>query len=147
MLGDYVNEISDPRHRPEMKEYLLQMERQGDLPAGTKLIQPRTGYCIKTTIKKMVSEKTKSFFDQKLFINVCFHEAIEKPTQEHTSRPDGSSGVDWSLPYRVSKMRHDQDNKKALVSTYDIVFHEEVTKYLIHDEFKKFVSDTAIDGV
>ena len=33
------------------------------------------------------------------------------------------------------------------MSTYDIVFHEEVIKYLIHDEFKKFVSDTAIDGV
>jgi len=63
MLGDYVNEISDPKHKPEMQEYLRQMERQGDLPAGTKLIRPRPGYCIKTTIKKMVSEKTKSFFD------------------------------------------------------------------------------------
>tara|TARA_B110000285_G_C15120381_1_gene616755 strand:+ start:348 stop:791 length:444 start_codon:yes stop_codon:yes gene_type:complete len=147
MLGDYVNEISDPKHKPEMAEYLRQMERQGDLPAGTKLIRPRAGYCIKTTIKKMVSEKSKTFFDQKLFINVCFHESIEKPTQEHHKRPDGSSGVNWSLPYRVSKLRHDQDNKKDLVSTYDIVFHEEVTKFLIHDEFKKFVSDTAIDGV
>jgi hypothetical protein len=22
MLGDYVNEISDPKHKPEMQEYL-----------------------------------------------------------------------------------------------------------------------------
>jgi len=82
-----------------------------------------------------------------LFINVAFHENIDKPKQEQHKRPDGSVGVNWTLPYRVSKLRHDQDNKKQLVSTYDIVFHEEVTKYLIHDEFKKFVSDTAIDGV
>ena len=47
----------------------------------------------------------------------------------------------------MSKLRHDQDNKKALVSTYDIVFHTDTTKYLIYPEFKKFVSDTAIDGV
>lgn len=56
-------------------------------------------------------------------------------------------GVNWSLPYRVSKLRHDQDNKKALVSTYDIVFHSDIQKFLLHSEFKKFVSDTAIDGV
>lgn len=74
MLGDYVDEISDPKHKPELKQYLRQMEEQGDLPPGTALIQPEAGFCMKTTCKKMVSEKTKSFFDQKCFINVCFHE-------------------------------------------------------------------------
>ena len=38
MLGDYVNEISDPKHKPEMQAYLRQMEEQGDLPPGTILI-------------------------------------------------------------------------------------------------------------
>jgi len=26
MLGDYVDEISDPKHKPELKQYLKQME-------------------------------------------------------------------------------------------------------------------------
>jgi hypothetical protein len=82
MLGDYVDEISDPKHKPELKQYLRQMEEQGDLPPGTALIQPEAGFCMKTTCKKMVSEKTKSFFDQKCFINVCFHEAVQKPEKE-----------------------------------------------------------------
>lgn len=44
-------------------------------------------------------------------------------------------------------MRHDQDNNKQLVSTYDVVFHDEVQRYLMHQDFQKFVADTAIDGV
>ena len=31
--------------------------------------------------------------------------------------------------------------------TYDVVFHSEVGNYLVYPEFKKFVADTAIDGV
>lgn len=147
MLTDYVNEISDPKHKPEMQQYLRQMEEQGDLPPGTELIQPITGFCIKTTAKKMMSEKTKTFFDQKCFINVCFHEKVEKPQQETVTQPNGERGTHWSLPYRVSKMRHDQDNKEELCSTFDVVFHVDVIKFLVHDDFKKFVADTAIDGI
>ena len=33
------------------------------------------------------------------------------------------------------------------MSLYDIVFHNDVMKFLIHEEFKKFVADTAIDGI
>ena len=40
MLGDYVDEISDPKHRPEHDQYLREMEERGELPAGTQLIQP-----------------------------------------------------------------------------------------------------------
>ena len=58
------------------------MEEQGDLPPGTALIQPEAGFCMKTSCKKMVSEKTKSFFEQKCFINVCFHESVQKAEKE-----------------------------------------------------------------
>ena len=76
MLTDYVDEISDPKHKPEMKAYLRQLEEQGDLPPGTKLIQPIAGFCIKTTVKKLQSEVTKSYFDHKCFINVGFHDEV-----------------------------------------------------------------------
>lgn len=62
-LNDYVDEISDPKHKPELRQYLRQLEDQGELPPGTKLIEPKAGFCIKTSVKKMTSEVTKSFFD------------------------------------------------------------------------------------
>ncbi len=34
-----------------------------------------------------------------------------------------------------------------LCSTFDIVFHSDVGNFVQHADFKKFVSDTAIDGV
>jgi hypothetical protein len=41
----------------------------------------------------------------------------------------------------------DQDNNKEVCSKFDVVFHDEVQQYLMHEEFKKFVADTALDGV
>lgn len=31
--------------------------------------------------------------------------------------------------------------------TYDVVFHPDVSKFCVHEDFKKFTCDTAIDGV
>jgi dynein assembly factor 2 len=56
MMGEYVDEISDPKHRPEQDQYLRELEERGELPAGVKLIAPNPGFCIKTTAKKMVSD-------------------------------------------------------------------------------------------
>jgi len=50
----------------------------------------------------MVSEKTKNFFDQKCFINVCFHERVPKAEKVAFTKPDGDNGFNWKLPYRVS---------------------------------------------
>lgn len=61
--------------------------------------------------------------------------------------PDGKSGYAWSLPYRVSKGRHDQDKNGDLCGTYDVVFHIDVANFITSTDFKKFVCDTAIDGV
>ncbi len=38
MMNDYVDEISDPKHRPELDQYLRELEERGELPPGTKLI-------------------------------------------------------------------------------------------------------------
>lgn len=44
-------------------------------------------------------------------------------------------------------MRYDQDSKKDMCTTFDVVFHVDVMKFLIHEDFKQFVADTAIDGI
>lgn len=31
--------------------------------------------------------------------------------------------------------------------TYDVVFHTDVARFIVQKEFKKFVADSAIDGV
>ena len=80
-------------------------------------------------------------------MNICFHETLELPEQRTETGPDGKRGTAWSLPYRVSKGKPDQDNKGQLCTTYDVVFHPDVQRFCVHDEFKKFVCDTAIDGV
>ena len=49
--------------------------------------------------------------------------------------PDGKMGTSWSLPYRVSKGKHDQDNSGGLCMTYDVVFNGEVSKFLRNIEF------------
>ncbi|CDW74714.1 UNKNOWN [Stylonychia lemnae] len=147
LMADYVKEISDPNNKQEYETYLRQLEESGDLPVGTKLIEPTGLYCIKTTAKKLVSDTNKQYFDQKTFINVCVHEDVEKPKKEFVQMPDGRQGNSWQLPYRVSKPRHDQDKHGNLCSTFDIVFHRDVAGFIIYDDFKRFVSDTAVEGV
>ena len=63
ILSDYVQEISDPKNHAEYETYLRQLEEQGDLPVGTKLIKPIAAFCIKTTSKKLVSDINKQYFD------------------------------------------------------------------------------------
>jgi len=123
------------------------MEERGELPPGTKLIQPDAGFCIKSHAKKMVSDQKKQFFEQKTFVNVCWHELLEKPEQTQVTQPNGSKGVTWRLPYRVSKGKHDRDQQGGLCMTYDVVFHRDVANFCYMADFKKFVADTAIDGV
>ena len=38
MMSEYVDEISNPKHRPELDQYLRELESRGEMPAGTKLI-------------------------------------------------------------------------------------------------------------
>lgn len=80
-------------------------------------------------------------------MNVCWHDSVDKPQQREQVTPDGKKGMAWSLPYRVSKGKHDQDTKKRVCMTYDVVFHQDVARFIHNTDFKKFVADTAIDGV
>lgn len=75
------------------------------------------------------------------------HEHIQKPVRNYVTTPDGKSGYQWSLPYTVSKPRHDQDKNGTLCQTYDVVFNRDIGDFLFNPDFKKFVADTAIDGV
>jgi len=101
----------------------------------------------------MINQEKKKYFDQKMFVNICFHEEVERPSRELVTR-GSERGYTWQLPYRVSKPRHDQDNNKELCSTVDVVYHPEVDSFIKKfeeqgkkDQFVQFVCDTALDGV
>jgi len=47
----------------------------------------------------------------------------------------------------VSKGKHDQDNTGGVCMTYDVVFHSDIANFVVQADFKKFVADTAVDGV
>ena len=51
---------------------------------------------------------------------------MPKAEKKLVQGPDGKDGYSWSLPYRVSKLRMDQDAKKEVCSTFDVVFHDAI---------------------
>jgi len=38
MLNDYMGEISDPKHRPELDQYLDELAERGEVPPGCIMI-------------------------------------------------------------------------------------------------------------
>ena len=54
-LREYMDEISDPRHRAEQEAYIKQMENEGKVPEGCETIHPKAGFCVKT---KNLDEKS-----------------------------------------------------------------------------------------
>lgn len=138
MLGDYMMEISDPANKEEYDRYLYQMENENELPKDMRLIQPDAEFAIKTKLSMGDSNK----FTEKVFINISSHNWVTKPSSENTPK-----GQHWKMPYSVSKLRYDQDKKKRVVTTVDVVFHKEAFKYAHIDQFTKFLCDTALNGV
>lgn len=99
MLGEYMNEISDPANREEYDQYLRQLEKEDDLPEGMQLLEPQQAFCLKThTYETKNKEKT-----QKLFINVCQSDKVQKGEQKEKT----AKGASWRLPFILGKVRLD----------------------------------------
>lgn len=140
IMSEYMRDISDPKNKDELEEYLTQCEENGELPPNTKLIRPTAGFCLKTTSNKLINRKEKKYFEQKTFINITAHDIMELPKKIDKSTK-GKKGFTFELPYRVSKGRPDQDAKGEICTTFDVIFHPEVIKMTImyRSEFLKFV--------
>lgn len=145
ILQDYMLEISDPKNKQEHDEYLLQMQKDGDLPKDMKLVKPEAFFCIETRIASETDKK----FTQRLFVNICTSDQVEEA--KSTSQNAGSN---WSVPYMVGRLRYDQDEANQdtklgkIISVIDVVFHPNVIPFaMMSKEFKKMICDIAIDGV
>jgi hypothetical protein len=101
-----------------------------------KLAQPKKGFCIR-------SEKfslKRPALRQKTFINICSLDQVNPPKEDSNNM--------WSLPHLLNKGRNDQDKKGNVCMTFDVIFNPLAIK-LANDNmaFKKFVCDTAINGI
>eukprot|EP00965_Chrysotila_dentata_P216340 6189316-Pleurochrysis_carterae.AAC.3 len=123
--GRYQDEVSDPKHRAETEAYLTQVEAEAraekrdkagaggagldvsqlstgpaaglsapEVPSGSELLKPLKGFVLKSWKR----EAGRKEFDRtmgKVFINVCAHADIQKPTAETVTGPDGRQGQSW----------------------------------------------------
>ena len=53
IMSEYIDDISDPKHKAELEQYLKECEERNELPPNTKLIWPTEGFCIKTMSKRL----------------------------------------------------------------------------------------------
>jgi dynein assembly factor 2, axonemal len=136
IMEEYVKEISNPDNVAETNQYLKEAEKTNDLPKNVKLAQPKKGFSIR-------SEKfslKRPALRQKTFINICSLDQVNPPKEDSNNM--------WSLPHLLNKGRNDQDKKGNVCMTFDVIFNPLAIK-LANDNmaFKKFVCDTAINGI
>lgn len=103
MFQEYVDEISDPKHREEYEQYLAQLEKEEKVPEDMELIRPKPGFCIKTLSNEAEEKDAK-----KVFINICHSEKVEKATMESSKE-----GQNWSVPNTMGPPRMEKDNSEC----------------------------------
>lgn len=142
LLKDYMMEISDPGNKAEADAYLRQLETEGELPKGMKLIQPVSFMCMAS---KIASEEDKKY-TQTIYINICTHEEVQRA---HPGEADQGRSA-WQVPYFLGKQRYDQDGfeDKEIVCVLDIVFNSNVVVLCEKMRgFQKMLCDIAFDAV
>merc|ERR1719162_1479799 len=72
LMDDYMEEISDPKHRDEQNAYIKQLEADGKTPDGKEFMEPEAAFAVKT--RKDDKEKSK------LFCNIVQCDRVEKAT-------------------------------------------------------------------
>ena len=136
LMDDYIKEISNPNNIKETNQFLKESEEKKDLPANVRLAKPNPGFCIRSE-KYSIKHPSQR---KKVFINIVSLEEVQPPENNESNM--------WKLPYLLNKGRHDQDKKGKYCTTFDVVFNPKAIE-LANDNisFKKFVCDTAINGI
>eukprot|EP00743_Colponemidia_sp_Colp-15_P001308 GILK01001432.1.p1 GENE.GILK01001432.1~~GILK01001432.1.p1 ORF type:complete len:395 (-),score=84.64 GILK01001432.1:167-1294(-) len=149
LLKEYVDEISDPKNKKEYDDYIRQMEQQGELPAGSKLLRPEPGFCVKTKRVPTKGRSPSGDTADKLFVNICSSPMLDEPSSSRAAPGSGDkSGLNWSLPYSMGRPRPDRDNKGQSCTTVDIVYHPSALRMAeTNTRFKAMLVDTALDSI
>ena len=148
LLQEYLEEISDPKNRAEYNEYITQLENDGKVPEGTQLVRPTGAFVVKLR-KKVKDEKQGG---DKVFLNICSSDVVEKPSGTVKEGSEGGKGKDggmqWSLPHMLSAPHMEQDKTKSPCVVFEVCFHPEtLAKAARHAAFRDMVCKTSIEVV
>ena len=142
LLVEYSKEINDPenrrRYEAEFKQY--ESEKSG---VECTFLHPQPGYVIKTW--GSVNNRNQ----EKVFINICSDENVAKPaSQKAVSPTGGKKGVQWSIPYSLTKARKDIDKAGLSCMVYDVIFHPNALALAEKSlAMRGLLNDTALEAV
>mmetsp|Transcript_69250 Transcript_69250/g.139316 ORF Transcript_69250/g.139316 Transcript_69250/m.139316 type:complete len:188 (+) Transcript_69250:66-629(+) len=114
IMADYMEEISDPKHRVETEQYITQLEQDDQVPAGKELVRPEACFVVKTRLLPEAAQSGDGAAGdvdgedkgEKVFINVVQSERIAKPVGAQVA-----GGTQWSLPISLGPRRMESDKK------------------------------------
>jgi len=134
MMAEYVDEISDPKHRAEQDAYIREMEAKGETPKDKKVVHPNAGFVVKTKKEKDGS---------KLFLNIVSSTEVAQPTSTSVK-----GGDQWQLPHLLGPPRMERDKKDNSVGAFDCCFHPLALEHAARARpFRDLLVSTAIDAV
>jgi len=137
MMQEYMEEISDPKHRQEQEAYIKQLEGEGKVPQGKEMVKPSPGFVVKT---QKSEDDGKSWI--KLFINIVHSGKIAKASFETKA-----GGQQWSLPYALGPMRMEKDKSGGNTPAIDCCFATETLSRARNVGFRNMLMTTAIEAV
>ena len=143
LLVEYSREINDPENRARYEAEIKQLESER---SGTEctFLHPQPGYVIKTW------GSVDARNPEKIFINICSDDNVAKPESKKAVDPCGGAkkGVQWSIPYSLTKARRDIDKAGLSCLVYDVIFHPNALALAERSlAMKGLLNDTALDAV
>ena len=170
LMVNYVDEISDPKHKAEQDEYIRQLESQNGVPEGKKIIRPLPGFVLQfkhlkssdSSIQKKghgknisksrdrssnPKKKDKRSKKYKLIVNVVYSKEIKPPSCSTNKKDANGKGGQWTVPYFFGPLRMEPDNERNLLATFDCCFHPNALVYASkHIPFRDLIAQTAREG-
>ncbi|XP_016115040.1 protein kintoun isoform X2 [Sinocyclocheilus grahami] len=135
LLNEYAAEISNPENRRRYEEEITQLEK--DRGTSVQFIHPEAHHVLKTRGAR-----------DKLFINICSDQLIDKPSCEAATGRDGEAGYNWRLPFSLTPGRPDRDAAGRSCVVYDVIFHPDALQAAEHSaRLLELLHSTAVRGV
>lgn len=139
LLMDYAEELQDPATRKLYEEELTMLESQRGV--DMKFIKPEPGFVL-----KILDDQ-----NNKVFVNICTSPHVGVPEFKYAEQAQEGGKVErgqqCSLPYSLSPVHPEKDNKDVECQVYDVVYHPETLSRCSNPQFKELVVNTALDGV
>ncbi|EFJ43676.1 hypothetical protein VOLCADRAFT_118968 [Volvox carteri f. nagariensis] len=168
LFEEYAKEVSDPKVKAETDQYLRELEEQGRAEdvygKGVVLINPKPAMVLKSKVlgsKDAAGEagvtapggsgnsrRDTLTPSQKVFINICTSEKVDRYSLKQATDATGRSGQQLSIPITMGLMRLGTDKQGQPAAVYDIVVHPETVEFATRSSaVMSSLAETALDQV